>query len=92
MVAIGKPGKKGDLSEDLQDQENPSDRRPLNEIVMEGGFKVWAIQPHAIYPNKNTEHVLGVFITPQPYIWLVLVGPRAVAQRASDTFNSAMPI
>lgn len=39
MVAIGKPGKKEDLSEDLQEQEAPSDRRPLEEIVTEGGFQ-----------------------------------------------------
>ncbi len=39
MVAIGKPGKKGDLNEELQKREEPSDRRALNEIVMEGGFR-----------------------------------------------------
>lgn len=39
MVAIGKPGKKEDLSEDLQKEEQPSGRRPLEEIVMEGGFQ-----------------------------------------------------
>jgi nitroreductase len=39
MIAIGKPSKKEDLSEDLQAQEAPNDRRPLSEIVMEGEFK-----------------------------------------------------
>lgn len=38
MIAVGKPGKKEDLSPDLQEKEVPSDRRPLNEIVMEGVF------------------------------------------------------
>ncbi len=39
MIAIGKPGKKEDLSEELQERERPSDRRPLSEIVMEGRFR-----------------------------------------------------
>lgn len=38
MIAIGKPGTTEDLSEDMQEQEVPSDRRPLNEIIMEGRF------------------------------------------------------
>jgi len=38
MIAIGKPGKKEDLPEDLQKDEQPNDRRPLGEIVMEGTF------------------------------------------------------
>lgn len=39
MIAIGKPGKKEYLPVDLQEREESSDRRPLSEIVMEGGFK-----------------------------------------------------
>ena len=39
MIAIGKPGKKEDLSAELQEREVPSDRRPLSEIVMEGKFR-----------------------------------------------------
>ena len=39
MVAIGKRGKKEDLSEQLQGMEQPNDRRPLNEIAIEGKFK-----------------------------------------------------
>lgn len=39
MIAIGKHGKKEDLPEDLQKMENPSDRKPLHEIVMEGEFR-----------------------------------------------------
>ena len=38
MIAIGKPGRKEDLSEELQKIETPSDRRPLGEIIMEGLF------------------------------------------------------
>ena len=39
MIAIGKPGRKEDLPEDLQEGEVPSDRRALEEIVMEGRFR-----------------------------------------------------
>ena len=39
MVALGKPGKKEELPEGLAEREGPSDRKPLSEIVMEGGFK-----------------------------------------------------
>lgn len=39
MIAIGKSGKKEDLPEDLQKMETPSDRYPLNKIVIEGKFK-----------------------------------------------------
>jgi nitroreductase len=39
MIAIGKPGKKEDLSAELQERETPSDRRPLSEIIMEGKFQ-----------------------------------------------------
>lgn len=38
MIAIGKPGNKEDLSPELQEREAPSDRRPLQEIIMEGHF------------------------------------------------------
>lgn len=39
MVAIGKQGRKEDLPEQMQAYEQPSDRRPLNEVVFEGEFK-----------------------------------------------------
>jgi len=39
MIAIGKQGKKEDLSPDLQPMEAPSQRKPLSEIVMEGKFR-----------------------------------------------------
>ena len=39
MVAIGKPGKKEDLPEDLQKNEVISGRKMLNEIIIEGKFK-----------------------------------------------------
>lgn len=39
MIAIGKKGRKEDLSPDLQKNEVPSDRKPLAKLVMEGGFK-----------------------------------------------------
>ncbi len=39
MIAIGKRGKKEDLPEELQKREEPSDRRPLSEIAMEGKFR-----------------------------------------------------
>ncbi len=38
MIAIGKKGKKEDLPEKLQEREEPSDRRPLKEIVIKGKF------------------------------------------------------
>lgn len=40
MIAIGKPGKKEDLPEQAQAYEQPSDRRPLSEIVFEGKIKI----------------------------------------------------
>lgn len=40
MLAIGKKGKKEDLPPDLQERETPSDRKPLAELIMEGGFKI----------------------------------------------------
>lgn len=39
MIAIGKRGKKESLPEQMQEREQPSDRRPLKEIVMEGKFR-----------------------------------------------------
>ena len=39
MVAIGKLGNKENLVPDLQEKEAPSDRKPLEEIVMEGKFQ-----------------------------------------------------
>jgi nitroreductase len=38
MIAVGKPGKREDLPEDLQQREQPSDRKPVAEIVIAGGF------------------------------------------------------
>jgi nitroreductase len=39
MIAIGKEGPKENLPPNLQEKEKPNDRKPLNEIVMEGSFK-----------------------------------------------------
>jgi len=39
MIAIGKRGSKGNLPSNLQEKEKPNDRKPLNEIIMEGSFK-----------------------------------------------------
>lgn len=38
MIAIGKRGLKENLPSNLQEKENPNDRKPLNEIIMEGIF------------------------------------------------------
>ena len=38
MVAVGKPGKVEDLPKELQEKEQMSDRKPLNEIVFQGAF------------------------------------------------------
>ena len=38
MIAIGKPGRKEDLPEKLQERETMSGRRPLEEIAIEGRF------------------------------------------------------
>jgi nitroreductase len=38
MIAIGKPAKKEDLPEGLQENEKPSDRKKLTEIIKEGIF------------------------------------------------------
>ena len=39
MAAVGKPGKKEDLPEQLQERESPSDRKPLSEISFNGKDK-----------------------------------------------------
>lgn len=39
MIAIGKPGTKENLPENLQAIELPSDRKKMSEIIMEGCFK-----------------------------------------------------
>lgn len=41
MAAVGKPGRKEDLSESLQARELPSSRRPLTETISEGAFRGW---------------------------------------------------
>ncbi len=38
MVAIGKPGKKEDLPEQLQEKETPSTRKPLKDVLFNGFF------------------------------------------------------
>lgn len=38
MFAVGKPGKKEDLPQEMQEQEFPSDRKKLEELVFEGTF------------------------------------------------------
>jgi nitroreductase len=38
MCAIGRHGKLEDLPKDLQEREEPSDRRPISEFVFYGGF------------------------------------------------------
>jgi nitroreductase len=40
MIAVGKPGKKEDLPEGLQEREAPSTRKTLSEIVIEGSFRL----------------------------------------------------
>ena len=39
MIAIGKRGKKEAMPKELQEMENPSGRKQLNEIAMEGEFR-----------------------------------------------------
>jgi len=39
MIAVGIPGKKEDLPENLRAREFPSPRKTISEIVMEGRFK-----------------------------------------------------
>jgi len=40
MAAIGRPGRREDLSEELQARESPSARRPLSETAIEGIYRV----------------------------------------------------
>lgn len=39
IIAIGKRGPKENLPPNLQEKEKLNDRKPLQEIVMEGNFK-----------------------------------------------------
>jgi hypothetical protein len=39
MIAIGKRGPKDNLPPQLQEREQPNDRKPITEIVMEGYYK-----------------------------------------------------
>ncbi len=39
MIAIGKPGKKENLPGPAKEKEFPSDRKPLDAIIMEGTFQ-----------------------------------------------------
>jgi len=39
MIAVGKPGRVEDLPQEMQEREQPSDRKPLAEIVTEGPFR-----------------------------------------------------
>jgi len=39
MFAVGKPGRKEDLPKELQEREEPSDRKPAQEIIFEGQFQ-----------------------------------------------------
>jgi nitroreductase len=39
MIAIGKMGPKESLPPQLQEKEQPNDRKPLSEIIMEGQFR-----------------------------------------------------
>jgi nitroreductase len=41
MAAIGKPGKRENMPEDLQKREQPNGRKPLAEIICEGPFKLY---------------------------------------------------
>lgn len=38
MVAVGKPGHREDLPEDMQEKEQPSSRKSVSEIAFEGSF------------------------------------------------------
>ncbi len=38
MIAVGKPGAVDVLPKDMHDGENPTQRKPIKEIVFEGGF------------------------------------------------------
>jgi nitroreductase len=38
MLAIGKPGKKENLPQELQEKEVPSGRKPLADLIFKGSF------------------------------------------------------
>ncbi len=38
MFAVGRPGNPADLPEQLRERERPSGRKPVEEIILEGGF------------------------------------------------------
>jgi len=38
MIAVGRPGEPGDLSEGLRERESPSGRKAVSEIICEGKF------------------------------------------------------
>jgi hypothetical protein len=40
MAAVGRPGRKEDLPEDLQQRETPTDRRKVSASVCEGRFRL----------------------------------------------------
>lgn len=40
MIAVGRPGKKEDLPQNLQERELPSDRKRIQEFVFEGSFNL----------------------------------------------------
>lgn len=40
MIAIDRRGPKDNLPTQLQEREQPNDRKPLTEIVMEGQFRI----------------------------------------------------
>lgn len=39
MCAVGRPGEKEDLPKEMQENEKPSDRKPITEFAFEGVFK-----------------------------------------------------
>ena len=39
MCAVGRPGNKADLPEKMQQEEMPSDRKPITDFIFEGTFK-----------------------------------------------------
>ncbi|HKE85517.1 MAG TPA: nitroreductase family protein [Vicinamibacterales bacterium] len=39
MAAIGRPGRAEDLPEDFRARESPNTRKPVSELVFEGGYK-----------------------------------------------------
>jgi nitroreductase len=40
MIALGRPGDPGDLPPELRSKESPSDRRPVQESICEGEFRI----------------------------------------------------